>query len=78
MCTEAETKRQEVTRDWCCSPDVIRVMTSIRKRWAEHVARMWEKRNIDIVLVVILKERDQLKDTGVDGRVMSYNIVYAV
>jgi hypothetical protein len=44
-------KRDEVTVDWrrihhkeldtCSSPNIIRVIKSIRKRWADNVACMW-------------------------------------
>jgi hypothetical protein len=27
----------------CSSPSIIRVIKSKRVRWAEHVARMWER-----------------------------------
>jgi hypothetical protein len=50
------SKRDEVTEDWrklhneelhnlYSSPNVIRVITSRRMKWAGHVARMGEKRN---------------------------------
>jgi hypothetical protein len=56
------TKRDEVTGDWrklhneelhnlYSSPNVIRMITSRRIRWAEHVARMMEKMNPYRILV---------------------------
>jgi hypothetical protein len=33
------------------SPSIIRIMKSRRMRWAGHVARMWEKRNVYRLLV---------------------------
>jgi hypothetical protein len=33
------------------SPDIVRVITSRRIRWAGHVARMWEGRGVYRVLV---------------------------
>ena len=54
-------KKDEVTRKWrrlhteefydlYCSPDIIRVITSRRMRWARHVARMWDRTGTDRVL----------------------------
>jgi hypothetical protein len=56
------TKRDEVTREWrrlhsgelrnlYSSPDTIRHIKSRRMRWAGHVARMGEERNVYRVLV---------------------------
>jgi hypothetical protein len=55
-------KRDEVTGEWgklhneeLCdlysSPSIIRIIKSRRMRWADHVARMWEKRNAYRLLV---------------------------
>jgi hypothetical protein len=55
-------KRDEGTGDWrklyndelhnlYSSPNIIRMMKSRRMRWAEHVARMGEKRNAYRILV---------------------------
>jgi len=55
-------KREEVTEKWrklnneelndqYCSPNVFRVIKSRRMRWAEHVARMGERRGVYRVLV---------------------------
>jgi hypothetical protein len=33
-------------RDLCSSPSIIRIIKSRRMRWAGHVARMGEKRNV--------------------------------
>jgi hypothetical protein len=48
-------KREEVTGGWrkpheelhnlYFSPSIIRMMKSRTKKWAGHLARMWEKRN---------------------------------
>jgi hypothetical protein len=54
--------RDEVTGEWrklhngelrnlYSSPDIIRQIKSIRRRWAGHVARMGEGRNVYSVLV---------------------------
>jgi hypothetical protein len=55
-------KRDEVTGEWrklhneglrdlYSSPNIIRIMKSRRMRWAGHVARMGEKRNVYKLLV---------------------------
>jgi hypothetical protein len=55
-------KRDEVTGEWRklhdeelhdlnSSPSIIRIMMSRRTRWAEHVARMGEKKNMYRLLV---------------------------
>jgi hypothetical protein len=43
--------RKEELRDLYSSPSVIRIIKSRRMRWAEHVARMGEKRNAYRLLV---------------------------
>jgi hypothetical protein len=43
------------------SPDIIRKINSRRMRWAGHVARMGEGRNVDRVLVGKLKGRRPLE-----------------
>jgi hypothetical protein len=56
------TKRDEVTGEWrklhneelrdlYSSPSIIRIIKSRRMRWADHVARMGEKRNAYRLLV---------------------------
>ena len=55
-------KRDEVTGEWkklhneelndlYCSPNIVGVVKSRRMRWAEHVARMGERRGVYTVLV---------------------------
>ena len=55
-------RRDEVTEEWkrlhnkelndlYCSPNIVRVIKSRRKRWAGHVARMGEERGVYRVLV---------------------------
>jgi len=36
-------------------------------RWAENMARTWRNKNASGILVGNLKERDHLKNPGVDG-----------
>ena len=54
--------RRDVTRKWrklhneelndlYCSPNIVRVIKSIRMRWAGHVARMRERRGVYRVFV---------------------------
>jgi hypothetical protein len=72
-------KRDEVTGEWRklhnrelhnlhSSPDIIREIKSRRMRWAGHMARIGEGRNVYRILVGKQKEKDHLKDQGVDGR----------
>jgi hypothetical protein len=69
-------KRDEVTGGWrkfhneelhksYSSPSIIRMTTSRRMKWPEHVARRGEKRNAYTILVG--KPRDHWEDQDVDG-----------
>jgi hypothetical protein len=62
-------KRDEVMGDWrelhngelhtlYSSPNIIRMIKSRRMRWAGHVARMGEKRNLYRILTGSQKKRD--------------------
>jgi hypothetical protein len=53
------------------SPDIVRQIKSRRMRWAGHVARMGEGRNVYRVLVGKSEGKNHLKDQGVDGRMGS-------
>jgi hypothetical protein len=53
------------------SPDVNRRIKSRRMRWAGHVARMEEGRNVYRFLVGKFEGKNHLKDQGVDGRMGS-------
>jgi hypothetical protein len=75
-------KRDEVTGEWrklhseelhdlYSSPDIIMQIKSRRMRWAGHVARMGEGRNVYRVWWESPKEKDHLKDQSVDGRMGS-------
>jgi hypothetical protein len=75
-------KRDEVTGEWrklhsgelhtlYSSPDIIRQIKSRTMRWAEHVARMGEGRNVYRVLVGKSEGKDHLEDQGVDRRMGS-------
>jgi hypothetical protein len=74
-------KGDEVMGDWrklhngelhnlYSSPDIIET-NSRRMRWAGHVARMGEGRNVYRVLVGKPVGKDHLQDQGVDGRLGS-------
>jgi len=39
-------------------------------RWAEHVARIWDRSGVYRFWWGNLKERDQLEDLGIDGRII--------
>ena len=54
--------------DLYSSPNIIRVITSGRKRWAGHVARVGERRGVYWVLVRILEGKNHLEYPGVDGK----------
>jgi hypothetical protein len=41
----------EMHRIWCSSQSIIRIITTRRMRWAEHVARLGETRNASKLLV---------------------------
>jgi hypothetical protein len=71
-------KRDEVLGEWrklhngelhnlYSSPDIITLFQSRRMRWAGHVARMGDGRNVYRGLIGKPKEQDHLKDQGVDG-----------
>jgi hypothetical protein len=49
---ERRKLHNEELRDLYSSPSIIRIIRSRRMRWAGHVARMGEKRNAYILLVV--------------------------
>jgi hypothetical protein len=77
-----EPQRDEVTGEWrklqnrelhnlYSSPDIFRQIKSRRMRWARHVARMGEGRNVYRVLVGKPEGKIHLKDQGVDGRMGS-------
>jgi hypothetical protein len=53
------------------SPDIIRQIKSRRMRWAGHVARMGEGRNLYRGLVGKPERKVHLEDQGVDGRMGS-------
>jgi hypothetical protein len=57
----------EELHDLYSSPDIIMQIKSRRMRWAVHVARMGEGRNVYRVWWESPKEKDHLKDQGVDG-----------
>ena len=71
-------RRDEATGEWrrlhneelndlYCSPNIVGVIKSRRMRWAGHVARMGEDREVFRVLVGKPEGRDQWGDLGVDG-----------
>jgi hypothetical protein len=44
-------RHNEELRDFYSSPSIIRIIKSRRMKWAGHVARMREKRNVYTLLV---------------------------
>jgi hypothetical protein len=75
-------KRKNITGEWrklhseelhnlYLSPGIIRQIKSRRIRWAGHVARMGEERNVYRLLMRNSGGGDHLEDQGVDGRIGS-------
>ena len=76
-------KRDEVTREWrklhneelsdlYFLPNIVQVVKSRRMRWARHVARIGERRG-EVYTGFWwgnLRERDNLEDPGIDGRII--------
>jgi hypothetical protein len=61
----------EELNDLYCSPNIFRVIKSIKMRWAGHVARMGgEKRCMQGFWSGTLRERDHLEDSGIDCRII--------
>ena len=60
----------EELNDLYHSPNIVRVIKSIRMRWAGHVARMGEDRRVYRVLVGKPEGRNHWGDLGVDGWVI--------
>jgi len=52
------------------SPNTVRVIKSRRMRWVQHVACMGRKEAYTGFWWGNLRERDHLKDPGVDGRII--------
>ena len=60
----------EGLRDLYCSPSIVRVIKWRKMRWAEHAARVRERRGIYKSLGGNVRGRDHLGDPGVDGRII--------
>jgi len=74
-------KRDEVTGEWrklhnkelidlYSLPNIVRVIKSRRMRWAGHVARLGERRDLYRVLVRKRDRNSSLGVPGVDGRII--------
>jgi len=74
-------KRGEVTGEWrklhneelnnpYSSPNIVRVITSLRTRWAEHVVHMEKKKGVCRVPVGKPEGKDHLGDPDVDGKII--------
>jgi len=59
--------RNEELNDLYSSPNIVRVINSRRMRWAGHVARMGEEREVYRVLVGKQEGGDHWGDLGEDG-----------
>ena len=73
--------RDEITGEWrklqheelndlYSLPNIVRVIKSRRMRWAEHVARMGERRGVYRVLMGKPEGKNKWGDLGVDGRII--------
>jgi len=67
---ESRKLHNEELNDLYCSLNIVRVIKSRRMRWAGHVSRMGEGRDVYRVLVGKLRERDYWGDPGADGRII--------
>ena len=76
-------RRDEVTGEWrrvhneelndlYCSPNIVRVIKSIRMRWTGHVVRMGEERGVYRILVGKPEEKSHWGDIGVDGWILGW------
>ena len=74
-------KRGEVTGEWrklhneelndlYSLPNIVWLIKSRIMRWSGHVGRTGDSRGVYRILVGNLRERDQLGDLGLDGRIM--------
>jgi hypothetical protein len=45
------------------------VIKSIRMRWVEHIAHMWDRRGANDILWKTLRDRDHLENPGPYGRI---------
>jgi hypothetical protein len=64
---ELRRLHNEELNDLYCSPNIVRVITSRRMRWAGHVARMGKERGCIGSWWVNQRERDHWEDLHVDG-----------
>ena len=63
------TLHNDELNDLYYSPNIIRVIKSIRMRWAWYVARMGERKGVHRFWWETLRERDHLEDPGVVKRI---------
>jgi len=68
--TEEWRIHNEELNDIQCSPNVIRVVKLRRMRTEGHVARMGKRGGVYRVLVGNLWKRDDLENSGVEGRII--------
>jgi len=64
---ECRRLHNEELNDLYSSPNIVRVLNSRRMRWAGHVARMGEEREVYRILVGKPGGRNHWGDLGVDG-----------
>jgi hypothetical protein len=57
------TLYDEELHNWCSSPSIIRIITSRRMRWADHVAHTGEKKSAYRILVKKPEVKRQTRKT---------------
>ena len=62
--------RNEELNDLYSLPNIVWLIKSRIMRWSGHVARTGDSRGVYRILVGNLRERDQLGDLGLDGRII--------
>ena len=62
----------EELNDLYYSPNIVRVIKSIRMRWTGHVVRMGEERGVYRILVGKPEEKSHWGDIGVDGWILGW------
>ena len=62
--------RNEELNDLYSSPNIVRVIKSRGIRWAEHVARVGDRKVVYSVVLGRPEGKSHLEDLGIDGRII--------